>query len=101
MISVNLKKKIHRSISSQGNELENVGNSEDIQTNSRREYDSLQEKAQNHRADISLDVLCLKNNTNQKKSIFSEFTKNNSDVKIIKKSEPPQAPKNNYSTSAD
>ena len=48
----------------------------------------MQEKAQNHRADISLDVLCLKNNTNQKKSIFSEFTKNNSDVKIIKKSEP-------------
>ena len=35
--------------------------------------------------DICLDGLGLKNNTNQKKSIFSEFTKNNSDVKIIKK----------------
>ena len=95
------RQNFHRSISSQGNESENVGNTEHIQTNSRRKYDSLQEKAQNNRADISLDGLVLKNNTNQKKSIFSEFSKNNSDVKIIKKSEPPQAKKKNYSTSSD
>ena len=50
--------------------------------------------------DIILDGLGLKNNTNRKKSIFSEFTKTTPDVKI-KKSEPPQAKKKNYSTSAD
>ena len=51
--------------------------------------------------DIILDGLGLKNNTNRKKGIFSEFTKTTPDVKIMKKSEPPQAKKKNYSTSED